>query len=264
MPAKNQRVRFKPSYYVKIYELSREGMSLTQIAGALGVDKRTLRAWRDKDPAVKEALRKGKSIRDSNRGETFSDYVYKRLPEHLKELWDEMRAADREKNPEKSIELMISKHGKRTKQLLFVHALVSSNFNAAEACRKIGLPYVTFTKWKEYDAKFHELLGFIHEMKKDFVEGCLMNLIADGDAGATIFASKTLNRDRGYDPRVTIEHTGSVKHAHLSLDKILERLPPKAQRMILQQIRNGETPQLEAHKEGENIEDAEVIEKEPA
>lgn len=253
MPAKGTRPRFKPEYYVRIYELSREGLSYQQIATALGVTKMTLLNWRNDDEAVRDAIKKGRSPTTLTKGgkevgETFSDFVYKRLPKKLRKIWNEMRAADREKNGEKKLELILRGRGTRTKQHLFAHAFVCSNFNAAEACRKIGLPYVTFDHWKKHDPDFLELMGYIQEMKKDFVEGCLMSLIQQGDSAATIFANRTLNRERGYDPKVIVEHRGTVLHGTLSLDGILNRLPVQTQREILKSIRQQKEPlQLEAH-----------------
>lgn len=82
-----------------------------------------------------------------------------------------------------------------------------------------------------------------------------MGLVKQGDSAATIFASRTLNRDRGYDPKLTVEHTGQVQHSHvLSLETIIPQLSPKAQREILAAIEKAEAKQLPAHEE---VEDAE-------
>lgn len=242
------RTTFKNEYYVRIYEMSRQGMRTRAMAAALGVSTTTLKSWRKDDTAVSDAISKGRSSltpTGSSTGQTFFEYVYKRLPEHLQQLWTEMKACEGEENDQKRLESLLHNQSLRTRQHLFVHALVSSNFNASEACRRICVPRTTFESWCKSDSDFVELMDQIQVMKKDFVEGCLMSQVAAGDVTCTVFANKTLNRDRGYDNKVSVEHTGSILHGVLDLNSL--KLPVEVMRVIaeaIQKQQDPETPRL--------------------
>jgi hypothetical protein len=247
-------------FYLRAYELAREGLKDPQIAKALGIDKRTFKQFVKTKVALRNALNKARAGAGSKEltvqtGQTFMDYVYRRLPGHVQDVWSDMRLADKDKNPIRRVEDMLEGCGKRDRQILFIHSLVCSNFNKAEACRKIGLPYATLETWKTKDPDFIELMGYVQEMKRDFVEGALMSLIAQGDSAATIFASKCLNRDRGYDPKTTVEHTGSVMHGVVNMQDVLSSLPAETQRAILNQHRKANN-MLPPHDGNEDVEDA--------
>lgn len=242
-------VGFKSHYCVRVYELARTGLSNTSIARALGVDRGTLKLWLKGKPELKEALVAGRSRKPGAQrwaGETFHEFVYRHLPENLQGLWDQIVAADQEDNPERKIRTLMQGQGKRTRQYLWLHALVCANFNRNEAHRKTCISRVRVDEWIEQDPDFAELINQVQEMKKDFIEGCLIGLISQGDSAATIFASKTLLRDRGYNPQVSIDvnHGGTVKHAHLSLDSILTALPIETQREVLKAVRQKASPKI--------------------
>lgn len=198
--------------YVKIYELARDGLTLTEIAHAVGVEASTLKDWRATDPAVDYALDRGKQMAKKSSASTFAEQALERLPDALREVWGQLNALHEEPNPEKRVEMLLEGHGKRARQTLYVQALIHCGFRNLEACRYVGISPHTVVKWKQNDPDFLMLMDSIHEMKKDFCEGALMGLVASGDSPAVLFTNKTLNRDRGYDPKITISHEGSVKH----------------------------------------------------
>lgn len=68
------------------------------------------------------------------------------------------------------------------------------------ACEEAGITRVTLNNWEKADPDFAAQIADLAsiERKKDFVEAALLKLVAAGDAAATIFASKCLNKDRGY------------------------------------------------------------------
>lgn len=254
---------WKDEYYVTIYELVRQGMTMAQIAGVLGVSDFCLKNWYKKKPALKEAVNRARSsspssIRDrsgeTGTGEKFFEYVYRRLPPELRELWNELCEAERADNPEIAVEALLENQGERTLQHLWIHALVAGNFNVSEACRRVNVTQKQVDQWKKEDTRFLELVEQVITMKKDYAEGCLFDLLRAGDAGATIFVNRTLNRDRGYDPKVTVVHEGSVLHQHVDVSALPLDLETK--RKMLEAIRNsrelppGETRviELEAHQ----------------
>lgn len=210
--------RWKDSYYVKAYMLAREGMKDNKIAAALGVSRVTFLKWKRERKALRWSLKQARKTSGS-RAAAFGDYVARRLPDHLKPVWDRLEATDDMDNPERRVEALLSGHGEDVRQHLFVHAFVSSNFNKAEACRRVNVSLKTLNRWMQNE-EFVQLCDQLFEMKKDFVDGQLMGLVASGDTAATIFAAKTLLKDRGYDTKQTVEHTGQVKHSHINFESL--------------------------------------------
>lgn len=258
------RYAWKDEYYVRIFELSRQGMSSNSIADALGISRTTFKEWKKTRPAVLDALKRGRTTPSQGKGstETFLDYVYGRLPSHLKELWDQMKAYEKEENGEKKLEALLENQGKRTRQHLFIHALVSSNFNASEACRRVNITKACYEKWIRTDPLFLQLVEEIPWHKKNFFEGALIGLVAQGDSAATVFAAKTQLRDRGYDPKKVIEHRGMIGHAHFDIQSL--KLPLEVRRTLLEAIENEERSQQLALPAGDttdtDVQEAEVVE----
>jgi len=73
------------------------------------------------------------------------------------------------------------------------------------AADQVGINRTTHNKWMTDDPEYKAAYAELKEVKKDFVESHLMKLIGKGDAACTIFASKTLNKDRGYIERQEID-----------------------------------------------------------
>ncbi len=48
-------------YYVRVFQLARDGMSDEEIAKSMGVDLKTFKSWRKERPALSESLRQGRS-----------------------------------------------------------------------------------------------------------------------------------------------------------------------------------------------------------
>src|ERR1043166_8521120 len=82
--------RWKDEYYLRCYEMAKEGMKNGTIARTLGVSLDVFEGWIRKLPALTEALEKGRG-RDRNGVEVFQDYVFGRLPERLKGFWKDMQ-----------------------------------------------------------------------------------------------------------------------------------------------------------------------------
>ena len=132
----------------------------------------------------------------------------------------------------------IDKMELRHKQQLFLYAILSCNFNTSEACRKANVSPHIIGKWMK-DKWFAELRKGIEVAKKDLFESCLVGLVKQGDPSATIFANKTINRDRGYSDKIVIETRESpgktLEQLNLTLE---ERL------LILERLRESETKAL--------------------
>lgn len=235
MPAKGTRPKFSNSYYIKAYELAKSALSNTEIANALGINKGTLKLWLKTDEAFRDAIRKGRqSVRGTeDTGVGFLDYVYGRLPKKIRRLWDRLQLAEKSKNPEKKIEALLAEKGKRTRQWLFVHALVVSNFSLPNALKMSYVSQGTWEGWRKSDPDFVEMVNFLHTMKKEWAEGCLLNLVAGGDTTATIFLNRALNPEKGYNPKVQVHTTGKILHGHVDATQVLEKMSVEARRELL-------------------------------
>lgn len=256
------RNAWKDTYYVTIFCLSQEGLKRNQIAGALGIDARTLKTWLRTRPAVKDAFKRGRAAGGIG-GQTFGEYVYNKLPPAIKKIWDELESYRKVKNGEKRVEAFLSKQGKKIRQMMWAHALIRSNFNASEACRKVGISYECYEKWKQKDPYFIKLIDEISWHQDNYIEGGLMGLIAQGDPTATKFAAQSRLRHRGFGETMTIEHKHSGTVA-ITLEGVMNKMSLDGQRELVKAIKQlkeeDETPALEAHKE--DVEDAEYTVKE--
>lgn len=127
-------------------------------------------------------------------------------------------------------------------------------FNVAHACRVVGVSPQAVAAWRKKDPKFQRLMETVKEAKKDFCDDALMDLVGARDPAAVIFVNKTLNRDRGYDQRVTVHMEGSVNQNHTISVK---ELSVDAKRMLLEEMRAKAARQLEDRS---NVIDAEYEE----
>lgn len=244
MPPKNWRSTWKDEYYVKVYEMSRSGMGKDQIARALGMAPSSFKILMAEKPAILVAIKRGRNTGSGPGGAAnkFFDFVAGNLPLKARKLYRLLTTGKKKPTPEQ-IDELFANHSIRLRQSVWLHVLVSTNFNTSAANRITNISYGTFENWKR-DPGFGEIFAHIHTAKKDFAEACLMGLVASGDSAATIFVNRTLNRDRGYDPKITIVHEGSINHTHVSMDQIVQDLPLEARVELLKAIRKrrGELP----------------------
>lgn len=230
--------KFDPEYYVTVYEQARAGSKLPKIARILKIKVATLKTWLTVDLTLKSALRRGRAA--SAAGETLAGHIYGRLDPSAKRIWTELTresGGDDDEAPEVRAERLLAGTNRALRQQLFLHSLVSCNFIVSEACRRVGIPDSTVKLWLREDPDFVTLVNGVQEVKKDFVEGALFDLIQQRDSGAVVFAAKTLLKDRGYDNKTEHVHSGTVTHAHVSLDKVVELMSPAAGREFLEAYR---------------------------
>ena len=90
----------------------------------------------------------------------------------------------------------------------------------------------------------------IHISKKDFYEQCLVDLVQMRNLGAILFVNRTINRDRGYNDKIEVEHSGTVVHTGFTIDEL--DMPPDMLRGLLQVVRTAE--------EKKKAIDAEIVE----
>jgi transposase len=251
--------KFKNTFYVTVYICAKEGMNNSQIAGVLGVREKTFRTWIDQKEGIEDALQRGreKVSQGDSALEMFNSYVYGRLPDHLKDLWERIKAVEQEKNGIQRMEALLTEAGKYARMHLFLYAYVTKNFNVAKACRAVNISRSTFEKWVAEEPKFPEIMDEMMKAKGDFIEGALFKLIKKGEPAAVLFASRTFNKARGYADKTEVEVTGLVHHSMIDLEKL--DLPVATLRVVLDAIRRqrlaqAKPPALDyANKNGRKI-----------
>jgi len=258
------RTAWKDEFYVTAYELSRGGMSEVKLAENLKVSPATLRRWKAEKPALNDAIERGKKV---SGGQTptanFHEYIFQKLPPHLAELYREIEAVEMEENGIQKAEAMLKRHGMRARQHLFLHALVTSNFNVSRACSMVNISRKTFEAWVTNEPAFGELMEEMNFHKKNYFESALVGLVARGDSSATIFVNKTINRDRGYNEKIDLNVQGHIEHDHIHtaipIDEL--KLSLDVKREILKAIRenkpssngNGNHGNRIEHKNGKPV-----------
>jgi hypothetical protein len=254
-PAPGGRSSWKDEMLVDIYRLARGTNSDDAVAKGIGVRASTLKHWVKKRPAVRYALEEAR--RPAREGDwRLSEYVYERLPEELKPVWDQIHEWEKIGDGSVSkVEALLANKGKQVRISLFFHALVFHNFNASAACRTVNITQSTLSAWKENEPGFAELLDQFIEHKKNFFEEALVDLVRKRNTAAVLFANKTMNADRGYGDvkKVTHVHSGGVAHAHLHVQDIESLdLPPDVMRQVLDAIRRKkrELTEQRAYEEG--------------
>ncbi len=225
--------RWKPEYAFRIYDLSKTGMAVAHIAGALGVRPGTLAVWLEHDPQAKAARSEGLKVYESN-SQTFQEYVFDQLPPELQATWQ--RLDEIKDGGVQGIEAALANTGKRGRQYLFLNALVATNFNPSAACRMVNITKRTFDLWLNEDPEFADLLAHMKWHKANLFESKLIELVKAGDTSAVLFANKTMNKDRGYGEKVEVEHT----HTHrvgIQLEDLEPFLDLEAKKAILEAVR---------------------------
>ncbi len=214
--------KWKDVYIFRAYDLARSGLKDLKIAGILGINASTLTDWKGRKKLFRMALKKGRKgfRRAGEASPTFSNYVYQRLSKPMKEAWDRINALDEKKAGVEKIEQILDAGGKTMRQHLFLYSWTVNNFSLSVALRQVNISRSTFENWKKHDSDFADLVDEINWHKKNFFEDHLSNLIADGDTSATIFANRTINRDRGYNEKVEMDVKGSVDVNTLDVDTL--------------------------------------------
>ena len=243
--------KFRATMYVTAYQYARDGMSDEQIGKALGTTGVAFRRWCCDDEVLEDALERGRNPERDQPGGTFPEYVYRHLSPHLRALWDRINECATLENGVERVEALLGNQGKRARQHLFIHALAQSCFNVSESMRRLNISRKTFDSWVHADHEFAELIDEMHWHKENFFESAFIGRVAAGDTMAIIHAAKTQLRGRGYNDRIEIEHSGTVRHEHAVAVTDLD-LPLEVRVRVLEALRlkqaadRGDTPVIEA------------------
>jgi len=225
--------KWNDSLVFTIYDLVKDGATLNTVAKTIGVTKPTLITWRKKYKKIRMAIKTAKSIRKkTNNNLSIKDYVYNRLPDNLKSVWEKINQYDKEGTDTGKIESLLANKGKAANQYLFIYALISNNFSIAKACRKVGISRGLYYQWLNNDGDFGKLVKEIEDIKKDFIESQFYKLVKAMDTTAILYGLKTKCKDRGYGEKIEIDKNTTIKGRI-----VIDELPMDVREKILETIR---------------------------
>lgn len=256
--------KWKDDYILKAYELARSGMSDRRIAGALGVSPVTFSDWLKKHKLLRKSLKKARQAACGSDAErTLKGYVYKNLSPTARKVWDKLKSIredgsfDDDARYEIVDEIMAS-CTKRTMYELFLHALVTTNFSASEACAMVGITHNNLKNWILNSPEFRDVIREIDWHKGNFFESALFRLVEKGDSAAIIFANKTYNKKRGYSEKYEVEVTDNSDQPRTTVDDL--DLPLEVKIAIRDALRRKKENQL-ALEDRRDVIDAEFEER---
>jgi hypothetical protein len=235
-PRRKNPNKWRPIFVLKAYLLAKAGMPERDIHASLGVGHQSWNNWKHKLPELREAL----GMAQEARGEvdTLADYCFAQLPRDLQEVWRELTKAE-EGGGVAILEQILMDHGRATRQRLYLHALVESDFNPSRAMSRMRVTRTELRDWLNTDPAFAELVEEMQEHKKNFFEESLVRLAAAGETAAVIFANKTLNKDRGYavSADLNVKHSGQIQHNVLDLAELMPYLGQDTRLAVLEGLR---------------------------
>lgn len=249
--------KWKDEFYVRAYELAKQGMKDKQIADSFDVSISSFMYWVENRPALKEALARG---RKSGGGVAdFKKFVVGRLDPEMREMFERMESDD----PAINVEALedARARGMRERQYMFFHAFIACNFVMTDAARKCGVEWDTVEVWSTRDRKFRKMMASLHQAKKDFFESALMDLVKARDPATVRFVNQSVNRDRGYGKSVEVNVTGALQVTNtISADD----LTYEQKKELLQRLRERkreEAPRLavKSSPNEDTVTDAEVV-----
>ena len=218
---KRSKRKLRPEMVFDIYELHKAGQSQVSIIKSLGITSTTFSQWVAYNPTVRLAIAKANEfLKLQEEAPSAHSLIRDSLDPELHEVWDELAAYKEGENDGQRAQSLLERSSKKQLQHLWVHAWYKMNFQKTKACRFLGIHPTVVREWGKEDS-FKKLIIAIEDSKKDFVEDALMNLVYQGETAAVVFANKTLNRDRGYNEKTEVLHTGgtrsTVQHNHTHL-----------------------------------------------
>lgn len=257
-PIKNA---YKPEMLITIYEMAKTGATDQEIMGTLDVGRETWFRWKKTKPEVADAMNRGRAA-NKDKGVTLHEYVYKRLPPELKELWNKIHALEGHNSQYARVKKLLNQTGEQGQQMLFIHALLTYRFKTSRALQVLMIPRSQLDIWMQQKS-FRDMMMQILEYKKDFFEEALFKLVRQGDPSAVIFVNRTINRDRGYNEKQEIQVNAKVEHEHkINVSQL--NLSLEARKELLMAMREQQAPKgLPAPKNDDlDIIDGEVVEHE--
>ena len=248
--------KFSLRFIIDVYDVFLRDPSILKAAKALGVKSHgQFCVWLKRN----KHLRLAKELADERRDKTntLPKYILGNLSPKAKKLWQEIEFYV-EQDRIRSTPLCMTRCSKQLRQEIYLHALINCSYNISRACVIAGTNRQEVRTWAINDPNFRQMMDEIHDLKKDFFENALMDLVEMRYPNAVMFVNRTINADRGYSEKLRIEHSGPVQGIDIdALDLDLD-----TRRKILQAVR-AQKEKFQANGHGEII-DAEEVKMLPA
>ncbi|NOR84757.1 hypothetical protein GQ473_01435 [archaeon] len=103
------------------------------------------------------------------------------------------------------------------KKKAMIQKLIYYLGNVTDACSDVKISRTQYYAWLDKDATFRAEVEIIPEIKLDFYESKLNELIKEGNPTAIIFALKTQGKSRGYIEKQEHEIKGKIKHEDITI-----------------------------------------------
>lgn len=244
--------KFRYIMLVSMYRFAKLGVPEFTMAEELGISKKTWYIWKKKYPQIDEAIKMGQT--DTKDGGNWHKFVYDRLPDDIKAIWNKISEWDEQPNGIGKIETLLETHGKGVRQQLYLYALVNTNFSPSRAMSKVNIDKDTLDYWIQNDPDFAELVEQIQWHKDNFFEDSFIQLIRSGSEAATIHAAKSRLRNRGYGIKseVEVNHSGQIEHNLFDLTEIMPYLTDAVKMAIMDAMRQREE-RIAAEKSKDSI-----------
>lgn len=236
--ATHNKAKFAYWMVVDIFRLTRDGLTMSAVADHLDVSLISLGNWKRDKPCVAHAFTEGEFWRNNKESEfaltdNFVDYCLNMLPAEERALWETVDMWADEPDAFERTRSLLRDKGKKTHQMLYVHAFISLNYDCNKAAERVCVPLKTFRAWQT-DPDFQMMMDAVNAHRKNFCEAALMGLVKGGHPQAIMFANKTLNADRGFAEKAIIQHQGDVNHHHDAIPFDELELSPACLREIRQ------------------------------
>ena len=111
-------------------------------------------------------------------------------------------------------------------QKRMLEALVKHDGIVFYAAKTAHIDRTSHYEWLKTDPAYAEAVDKLKELKIDIAEKALMKQIKSGIPQSTIFLLRTFGRQRGYNEKTELEHTGNVS---LNIE-FIEATPPPEKR----------------------------------
>ena len=243
LTASDGPIDWKDTFYIDIYLLAKQGRTESDIRRVLGASPTTWKAWK-RSRAIDDAVKRG---REGDKAEqeaqqdrpSIIDYCYGHLPAELRALWDRIEAvAELSPADQDTAYKDLKQQPEAYRQILYIHALVTSRFDATSAMRKCRISLRDYQRWCASSPDFEALVAEIQFHKGQFFENALLDQVMIGETQAILFANKSFNRDRGYGDKMEVEHTGDAHSGASTINVDLSKLDltPQIKRALLEAV----------------------------
>lgn len=220
-----------------------------------GIPRITTAVWIKREPlmtlAKELALQMLKAKTDER--ENFGEFVLTRMSKENRERYEQLLFWEDHPDGASKTRGILRDMTERERRIMFVQCVAANGFVYSRALKLMGISGDVVKNWNR-DRGFRAMTNEIQQLKKDFFEQALVDLAAARDTTAVVFANKTLNRDRGYGEKLSVDVKGQIDHTHTVVPlAALEELPTEVLDTVLKAVQEHKRKQMEARAAGPSV-----------